>query len=170
MPFMFGNIIVITINGITFLAASFTLPVSPHIMPKTANRKPDKPIVGSRTLVGSVVERIATSKDAIMLTLFLILQSAARLISKWKILAWQNIYRMRFTKGHPEENPTRKGKHAMQSRLTVIFSGKFLLPANFHFFIIFPILLVKGEYKLQIHRSHKELGGGLQNKELANEP
>lgn len=44
--------IVMMMNGRAALKASTTLPVLPHMMPNAANRKPERPIVGSETYMG----------------------------------------------------------------------------------------------------------------------
>lgn len=88
---MLGNIIVITMNGITAFAAPFIRPVFPHISPKAAKRKPDIPIVGAETYIGRKLAAMAISKEGIAAILFFMLHSTVRLIVRWNTLAWQKV-------------------------------------------------------------------------------
>ena len=73
-------------NGIAFLAASFHLPVFPHMIPSTENRNPDIPIVGSVTNMGRKLAATAATNDRVTSILFFILQSTIRLMSRWNKL------------------------------------------------------------------------------------
>ena len=73
-------------NGIAFLAASFHLPVFPHMIPSAENRNPDIPIVGSVTNMGSKLAATAATNDRVTSILFFILQSTIRLMSRWNKL------------------------------------------------------------------------------------
>lgn len=73
-------------NGIAFLAASFHLPVFPHMIPSAENRNPDIPIVGSVTNMGRKLAATAATNDMVTSILFFILQSTIRLMSRWNKL------------------------------------------------------------------------------------
>ena len=73
-------------NGIAFLAASFHLPVFPHMIPSAEKRNPDIPIVGSVTNMGRKLAATAAKKDRVTSILFFILQSTIRLMSRWNKL------------------------------------------------------------------------------------
>ena len=80
------NIMVKRMNGIAFLAASFHLPVFPHMIPSAENRNPDIPIVGSVTNMGRKLAATAATNDMVTSILFFILQSTIRLMSRWNKL------------------------------------------------------------------------------------
>ena len=73
-------------NGIAFLAASFHMPVFPHMIPSAENRNPDIPIVGSVTNMGRKLAATAATNERVTSILFFILQSTIRLISRWNKL------------------------------------------------------------------------------------
>lgn len=73
-------------NGIAFLAATFHLPVFPHMIPSAEKRNPDIPIVGSVTNMGRKLAATAATKDRVTSILFFILQSTIRLMSRWNKL------------------------------------------------------------------------------------
>ena len=73
-------------NGIAFLAASFHLPVFPHMIPSAENRNPDIPIVGSVTNMGRKLAATAATNDRVTSILFFILQSTIRLMRRWNKL------------------------------------------------------------------------------------
>ena len=73
-------------NGIAFLAASFHLPVFPHMIPSAENRNPDIPIVGSVTNIGRKLAATAATNERVASILFFILQSTIRLMSRWNKL------------------------------------------------------------------------------------
>lgn len=73
-------------NGIAFLAASFHLPVFPHMIPSAEKRNPDIPIVGSVTNMGRKLAATATTNERVTSILFFILQSTIRLMSRWNKL------------------------------------------------------------------------------------
>ena len=80
------NIMVKRMNGIAFLAASFHLPVFPHMIPSAENRNPDIPIVGSVTNMGRKLAATAATNDRVTSILFFILQSTIRLMRRWNKL------------------------------------------------------------------------------------
>ena len=80
------NSMVNRMNGIAFLAASFHLPVFPHMIPSAENRNPDIPIVGSVTNMGRKLAATAATNDMVTSILFFILQSTIRLMSRWNKL------------------------------------------------------------------------------------
>lgn len=84
---MLGKNMVRRMKGMTVFAASFNLPTSPHMMPKTAKRNPDSPMVGSLTHVGRKLARAAMMKAGRTEILFLMLHNAKRLMARWKMLA-----------------------------------------------------------------------------------
>ena len=59
-------------NGIAFLAASFHLPVFPHMMPNAEKRNPDNPIVGSVTNIGRKLAATAATNERVT-SIYLIL-------------------------------------------------------------------------------------------------
>ena len=73
-------------NGIAFLAASLHLPVFPHMIPSAEKRNPDIPIVGSVTNMGRKLAATAATNERVTSTLFFILQSTIRLMSRWNKL------------------------------------------------------------------------------------
>ena len=73
-------------NGIAFLAASFHLPVFPHMIPSAENRNPDIPIVGSVTNMGMKLAATAATNERVTSILFFILQSTIRLMRRWNKL------------------------------------------------------------------------------------
>ena len=73
-------------NGIAFLAASFHIPVFPHMIPSAENRNPDIPIVGSVTNMGRKLAATAATNERVTSILFFILQSTIRLMSRWNKL------------------------------------------------------------------------------------
>lgn len=73
-------------NGIAFLAATFHLPVFPHMIPSAENRNPDSPIVGSVTNMGRKLADTAATNERVTSILFFILQSTIRLMSRWNKL------------------------------------------------------------------------------------
>ena len=80
------NIMVKRMNGIAFLAASFHLPVFPHMIPSAEKINPDNPIVGSVTNIGRKLAATAATKERVTSILFFILQSTIRLMSIWNKL------------------------------------------------------------------------------------
>ena len=81
-PFTLFSSIVNSMNGMAFLIASFNRPVRPQRMPNWAKRKPDKPIVGSLTYIGSILAATATMKDFTGVSLFLICQRTRRFTAR----------------------------------------------------------------------------------------
>ena len=73
-------------NGIAFLAASFHLPVFPHMIPSAEKRNPDSPIVGSVTNMGRKLAATAAENEMVTSLLFFILQSTIRFMSRWNQL------------------------------------------------------------------------------------
>ena len=73
-------------NGIAFLAASFHMPVFPHMIPSAENRNPDIPIVGSVTNMGRKLAATDATNERVTSILFFILQSTIRLMSRWNKL------------------------------------------------------------------------------------
>ena len=73
-------------NGIAFLAASFHLPVFPHMMPSAEKRNPDSRIVGSVTNMGRQLAATDATNERATSILFFILQSTIRLMSRWNKL------------------------------------------------------------------------------------
>ena len=73
-------------NGIAFLAATFHLPVFPHMIPSAEKRNPDIPIVGSVTNMGRKLAATATTNERVTSILFFILQSTIRLMRRWNKL------------------------------------------------------------------------------------
>ena len=80
------NSMVNRMNGIAFLAASFHLPVFPHMIPSAENRNPDIPIVGSVTNMGRKLAATAATNERVTSILFFILQSTIRLMRRWNKL------------------------------------------------------------------------------------
>lgn len=78
----FGISIVMRMNGIAFLETSSHLPVLPHMIPKTAKRNPESPIVESPTYIGRKLAATATMKAKSADILFLMPQSAIRLTAR----------------------------------------------------------------------------------------
>lgn len=81
-PFTLFSSIVKSMNGMAFFAASFHRPVRPQRMPNWAKRKPDKPIVGSLTYIGSILAATATMKAFTGVSLFLICQRTSRFTAR----------------------------------------------------------------------------------------
>ena len=81
-PFTLFSSMVNSMNGIAFFAASFHRPVRPQRMPNWANRKPDKPIVGSLTYIGSILAATDTMKAFTGVSLFLICQRTRRFTAR----------------------------------------------------------------------------------------
>ena len=73
-------------NGIAFLAASFHMPVFPHMIPSAEKRNPDSPIVGSVTNMGRKLAATDATNERATSILFFILQSTIRLMSRWNKL------------------------------------------------------------------------------------
>ena len=73
-------------NGIAFFAASFHLPVFPHMIPSAEKRNPDSPIVGSVTNMGRKLDATAATNERVTSILFFILQRTIRLMSRWNKL------------------------------------------------------------------------------------
>ena len=80
------NSMVKRMNGIAFLAATFHLPVFPHMMPNAEKRNPDNPIVCSVTNMGRKLAATAATNERVTSILFFILQSTIRLMSRWNKL------------------------------------------------------------------------------------
>ena len=84
---MLGKNMVRRMKGMTVFAASFNLPILPHMMPKAAKRNPDSPMVGSLTHVGRKLARMAITKAGRTAILFLMFHNTMRLMARWKMLA-----------------------------------------------------------------------------------
>ena len=78
----FGTAMVQIMNGIAFFNASFHLPVLPHIEPKDANKKPEIPIVGWLTYIGSRLATEATAREVTGFISFFICQSTRRFTAR----------------------------------------------------------------------------------------
>ena len=80
------NSMVKRMNGIAFLAATFHLPVFPHMIPSAEKRNTDIPIVGSVTNIGMKLDATAATNERVTSILFFILQSTIRLMRRWNKL------------------------------------------------------------------------------------